>query len=99
MKTFAEILSQLRQDIQGMASTENVEKIATMAKSLDTLEELHKDSEKQANDAKENLVKYVKEYAFKNPSKVDTGIEQPVSIEDAFENATKEILEKRGQKE
>lgn len=99
MKTFAEILSQLRSDIQGMASSENVEKIAEMAKSLDTLEELHKDSEKEANDAKENLVKYVKEYAFKKPSQVDTGIDAPVSIEDAFENATKEILEKRGKKE
>ena len=99
MKTFEEVLASLRSDIQGMASSENVEKIAEMAKSLDTLEELHKDSEKEANDAKENLVKYVKEYAFKKPSQVDTGIETPVSIEDAFDNATKEILEKRGKKE
>ena len=99
MKTFADVLSQLRADIQGMASSENVEKIAEMAKSLDTLEEIHKDSEKEANDAKENLVKYVKEYAFKKPSQVDTGIESPVSIEDAFENATNEIIEKRGKKQ
>ena len=43
-------------------------------------------------------MKYVKEYALKKPSQVETGIETPVSIEDAFENATKEIIEKRGKK-
>ena len=99
MKTFEEILASLRSDIQGMASSENVDQIANMAKSLDTLEELHNDSKKEAAEAKENLVNYVKTYAFKKPAQNETGIETPVSIEDAFENATKEILEKRGKKE
>lgn len=98
MKTFAEILAQLRAEITDLTTAENTEKIAGIAKSLDTLEDAHKSTQEEAKSAKDNLVKYVKEYALKKPSQVETGIETPVSIEDAFENATKEIIEKRGKK-
>ena len=99
MKTFAEILAQLRAEITELTTAENTEKIAGIAKGLDTLEDAHKSAEEEAKSAKENLVKYVKEYALKRPSQDNTGIEQPVSIEDAFENATNEIIEKRGKKQ
>ena len=99
MKTFAEILSQLRAEITELTTAENTEKIAGISKGLDTLEDVHKNAEEEAKSAKENLVKYVKEYALKKPSQDITGIETPVSIEDAFENATNEIKEKRGKKQ
>ena len=99
MKTFAEILAGLRAEITNLTTAENTEKIAGIAKGLDTLEEAHNSTEEEAKSAKENLVKYVKEYAFKKPSQDNTGIEKPVSIEDAFENATNEIIEKRGKKQ
>lgn len=99
MKTFAEILAQLRAEITELTTAENTEKIAGISKSLDILEDAHKSAEEEAKSAKENLVKYVKEYALKRPSQDNTGIEQPVSIEDAFENATNEIIEKRGKKQ
>lgn len=99
MKTFAEILADLRAAITDLTTAENTEQIAGIAKSLDTLEDAHRSAEEEAKSAKENLVKYVKEYAFKKPSQDNTGIEPPVSIEDAFENATNDIIEKRGKKQ
>ena len=99
MKTFAEILAELRAEIVELTTAENTEKIAGISKSLDTLEGVHKNAEEEAKSAKENLVKYVKEYALKKPSQDITGIETPVSIEDAFENATNDIIEKRGKKQ
>lgn len=98
MSKFSEILTKIRNDVQGLVSSDNVEAIAPIAKGLDTLEEEYNISEQATKDAKENLVKYVKEYAFKDKSDLDTGIEQPMSLEDAFAKAHEKTLENRKEK-
>lgn len=98
MSKFSEILTKIRNDVQGLVSPDNVEAIAPIAKGLDTLEEEYNISEQATKDAKENLVKYVKEYAFKDKSDLDTGIEQPMSLEDAFAKAHEKTLENRKEK-
>lgn len=95
MGKFADTLAILRKDVEALTGAENVEQIANIAKSLDTLEAEYKTAEKETQDAKNNLVKYVKTYAFKETSGTDTGIEQPMTLEDAFAKAHEKTLENR----
>lgn len=98
MSKFSEILTKIRNDVQGLVSPDNVEAIAPIAKGLDTLEAEYNTAEQATKEAKESLVKYVKEYAFKDKSDLDTGIEQPMSLEDAFTQAHAKTLENRKEK-
>lgn len=82
---FEEIMAQVRAILQNLLNEENVDKIAEGAKTLDSLEEAYKASQKEAQDAKENLVKYVKEYAFQDKGEDIAHIEETPSLDELFE--------------
>lgn len=98
MGKFADTIAILRKDVSELTSSDNVDKVAGISKNLDELEAEYNKSEEATKEAKENLVKYVKTYAFKEPVITDTGVETPLTLEEAFEKATKEMLEKRKEK-
>ena len=85
MSKFEEIMSQARGILQGLLNDSNVDKVAEGAKALDALTEEYKASEKEAQSAKDNLVKYVGEYAFKDKGSDDTHTEETPTLDDLFE--------------
>lgn len=90
MSKFKELCATLRESVQGLVNETNVEKIAGVAKTIDAVEAEYETAEKETKEAKENLVKYVKEYAFKDKPEDKTGIETPPSIDDAIAEAFKD---------
>lgn len=90
MTKYDEKANDLRNFIQALLNENNVEQIAEVSKAIDSLEEEHKKTEEELKGAKNTLVKYVKEYAFKNKSEDKTGIEKAPSLDEAFAEAFKE---------
>ena len=90
MSKFNDILTELRHSVQGLVNETNVDAIARIAKNMDSLEAEYKTAETEKQEAKENLVKYVKEYAFKEKGKDETETALPPSLDEAIENAFKE---------
>lgn len=89
MKTFKETIATLREHTQALLNETNIEAIATVAKEIDSLEALHEQAEEELQGAKDNLVKYVKEYAFKEKSPDLTGTVETPTLDDAIEEAFK----------
>ena len=85
MPKFEEIMAQMRGQMQDLLNENNVDKIAQGVKTLDALEAEYKTAQKESQDAKENLVKYVKEYAFKDKPEDSTHTEETPSLDELFE--------------
>ena len=90
MSKFEELVTGLRGAVQELINETNVDKIASIAQSIDNLEVEYKTAEKATQEARDSLVKYVKEYAFKEKSEDHTGTQEPPSLEDAIAEAFKE---------
>lgn len=91
MANFNEILAKAKEQLQDLVDGNNVEKIAGIAKTFDSLETEYKAVEKEKQDAKDSLVKYVKEYAFKEKEPDTTGTDLPPTIDEAIEEAFKDL--------
>lgn len=89
MNSFKELLAGVRTGLKGLLNETNVDAIASISKSLDDMEQSHATTEAECQSAKDNLVKYVKEYAFKEKS-VDEHLDNPPSLDEAFAEAFKE---------
>lgn len=89
MSKFNDLMGGVRTALKGLLNETNVEQVASITKSLDDMEHEHASTEAEVQSAKDNLVKYVKEYAFKD-KQVDAGLDKPVSLDDAFADAFKE---------
>lgn len=90
MAKFKETVVTLRGALQELINETNVDKIASMANTIDALEAEYDAQEKATQEARDSLVKYVKEYAFKEKAPDTTGTEEAPSLDDAiaaaFEN-------------
>ena len=91
MSKFNELCTALRGAVQGLLDNTNVEKIAGIAKTIDGIEAEYNSAENEAKNAKENLVKYVKEYAFKEKPDDETGTAEPPCLDDAIADAFKDL--------
>lgn len=90
MSKFNEAAGALRESLKSMLTNDNVEQIAALNKQIDLLEAEHKATEHEVTEAKDTLVKYVKEYAFGEKQNQDTGTEKTPSLDEAFAAAFKE---------
>ena len=85
MANFKEVLAQTREQLKGLLNDSNIDQIAQANKGLDALEAEYNNAEKQASEAKENLVKYVKEYAFNDKAEDTTHTEEAPTLDELFE--------------
>ena len=88
--TFKEILQQMRTQTQALINDTNVEQVAQVAKQIDSLEEAYNAQESELQGARASLVKYVKEYAFKDKATDVTGTEKTPTLDEALAEAFKE---------
>lgn len=89
MNNFKDLMAGVRTGLKGLLNENNVDAVASISKSLDDMEKVHANTEAEAQSAKDNLVKYVKEYAFKE-KQVDAGLDTPPTLDEAFAEAFKE---------
>ena len=85
MSKFEEIMTQMKGTLQSLLNDENVDKVAEGAKALDALESEYKNTQQEAQSAKDKLVKYVGEYAFQNKGEDKTHTEETPSLDELFE--------------
>ena len=85
MTKFEEKITQMKETLQSLLNDENVEKVAEGAKTLEALESEYKATQQEAQSAKDKLVKYVGEYAFKDKGEDSTHTEETPSLDELFE--------------
>lgn len=90
MGKFKELATALRGAVQNLVNDTNVEAVAGIAKTIDSMEVEYETAEKETKEAKNTLVKYVKDYAFKEKPEDNTGVETPPTLDDAIAEAFKE---------
>lgn len=91
MSKFNDAANMLRESLKGMITADNVEAIASLNNQIDILEAEHKEAQKETQEAKDTLVKYVKEYAFNEKANQDTGTEEALTLDEAFAKAFSNI--------
>lgn len=89
--SFKDKMAHIRESVKGFLNSDNVEAITALSKELDGIEAEYETARKAESDAKENLVKYVKEYAFDKPLEDSTHTEESPSLDDLI---TKEFANK-----
>lgn len=98
MKTYVEIISDLKAGLKGILSADNTEAVAALDKQIDELSGLHEEDGKKIGELKETLVSYVKNTSFKLPKNEnpDDDIDDaPKSVDDIMKETIEEIIKNR----
>lgn len=82
MSKFSDTMAQIREFLKSSLTNDNIEQTTNASKQLDTLEAEYNAREKEVSEAKDNLVKYVKEYAFDKPGEDTTHTGETPSLDD-----------------
>lgn len=98
MKTYVEIITDLKAGLKGILSADNTEAVAALDKQIDELSGLHEEDGKKIGELKETLVSYVKNTSFKLPKNEnpDDDIDDaPKSVDDIMKETLEEIIKNR----
>ena len=84
---FKELLSRIKDNLKDLTSADNIEKIASLDKDINSLNECYTKQGEELQKTKDSLVNYVKETGFTKPSEDVDPTPKEISLDEAFNNA------------
>ena len=84
---FKELLSRIKDNMKDLTSADNIEKIASLDKDINSLNECYTKQGEELQKTKDSLVNYVKETGFTKPSEDVDPTPKEISLDEAFNNA------------
>ena len=84
---FKELLSRIKDNLKDLTSADNIEKIASLDKDIDSLNECYTKQGEELQKTKDTLVNYVKDTGFTKPSEDADPTPKEISLDEAFNNA------------
>ena len=98
MNKYDELMAQAREELKNLLTADNSEQITKVVATLDELANTHKQTTDENSNLKNKIVDIVKGTTFERQSE-DANAYEPqkaLSVDEALEQATKEILKNRG---